>query len=95
MYCVHVEFRIKPDRLDDFMVRMRQQRDDSLQHEPGCHTFDVWVGGAEANAVMLYEIYESPTAFQAHLDSDHFASFDAAVAEMIDLKTVRIWEQQE
>ncbi|MEM7522936.1 MAG: antibiotic biosynthesis monooxygenase [Pseudomonadota bacterium] len=39
--------------------------------------------------MFLYEVYDDAAAFDAHLASDHFKDFDAAVAPMVAAKTVR------
>jgi autoinducer 2-degrading protein len=36
--------------------------------------------------VFLYEVYENRAAFDAHLTSAHFRSFDATFVGMIDSK---------
>jgi quinol monooxygenase YgiN len=39
--------------------------------------------------VFLYERYGDRAAFEAHLASEHFLAFDAAVRGMIAAKSVR------
>ncbi len=90
MYAVVVNFRIKPNQINDFLPLMRDNAATSLKEETGCRTFDIWRNGTD---VFLYEIYDDAAAFQDHLGSDHFKTFDAAVAEMIAQKEVRIYEE--
>lgn len=92
-YAVTVTFQINPDQFEDFMPLMLANAELSHLEEDGCHQFDVATDPAHPNEVFLYEIYEDRAAFDAHLASDHFKAFDAAVAPMIASKTVRTYEE--
>ena len=41
MYVIIVDFKIKSDRLADFLPLMQENATASLRDEPGCHQFDV------------------------------------------------------
>lgn len=43
--------------------------------EPGCLGYDVFVDQNNERLIVLYERYEGPEAFQAHLDSAHFQTW--------------------
>ncbi len=86
MFAVCVTFMVRPEALNDFLPLMEAQARNSVAREPQCYQFDVCVG-PEAR-VFLYEIYEDAAAFELHLQSEHFVTFDAAVADMIEAKTV-------
>ncbi len=92
MYCVLVEFRIKPDCAAAFVDRVQSQRLDSLT-EPACRVFDVWTSEAAPEVVMLYEVYDDAAGFDTHLASDHFRRFDAEVAGWVAEKTVQRWDR--
>lgn len=64
----------------------------SLRDEPGCHQFDVLRNTGAPETVFLYELYANRAAFNAHLASTHFQSFDTAVAPMIASKDVQTWD---
>ena len=93
MYAVCVTFQINPESLDAFMPLMLQNAKTSLRDEPGCHQFDVLTDQSKPNAVFLYELYTNRAAFDAHLTSDHFKTFDAAVAPMIAGKDIQTWDK--
>lgn len=99
MYAVTVTFRLHPDRLAEFLPLITENARVSLAQEPGCLQFDVCSGREGSNdeaasaEVFLYEIYESAAAFDMHLQSAHFKVFDAAVADMVAAKDVRLFEQ--
>jgi (4S)-4-hydroxy-5-phosphonooxypentane-2,3-dione isomerase len=90
MYVVVVDFRIKPERLEEFMPLMLENARLSRDTEPGCRQFDVCVDPANRTGVFLYELYNDRAAFDAHLATAHFKRFDAAVADMVASKAVRI-----
>jgi len=93
MYVVIVDFRIKPERLAEFMPLMLENARASRETEPGCRVFDVCVDPKEKTSVFLYEVYDDRAAFDAHLAASHFKRFDAAVAAMVASKAVRILER--
>ena len=93
MYVVIVDFRIKPERLAAFMPAMLENARFSRENEPGCRIFDVCVDPKEKTSVFLYEVYDDRAAFDAHLATAHFMRFDAAVADMVAAKTVRLLER--
>ena len=93
MYAVTVTFKVAPDRFDAFLPLMEENARQSLRVEPGCRRFDVCTDPSLPDTVFLYELYEDRAAFDVHLASVHFKSFDAAVAPMILDKTVRCFAQ--
>lgn len=89
MYVIVVDFKIKPERLAEFMPLMLENARASRETEPGCRVFDVCADPKKETSVFLYEVYDDRAAFDEHLDSPHFKRFDAAVASMVASKTVR------
>ena len=92
-YAVCVTFEIDPDQMSVFMPLMLKNAQASLADEPGCRQFDVLTDPDRPTDVFLYELYDDAEAFQLHLNSDHFRSFDAAVGPMIVAKTVQTYTQ--
>lgn len=88
MYAVVVSFHIQADRVADFMPLMLANARQSRLDEPGCLQFDVCTDPDRPGQVFLYELYSDRAAFDAHLASAHFQTFDRAVAAMIASKTV-------
>ncbi len=89
MYVVAVEFRVRPGALDAFLPLILEQARNSLSSEPGCHVFDVCQCEEIPEQIFLYEVYEDRAAFDTHLASDHFGTFDSAVANLVAQKHVR------
>jgi quinol monooxygenase YgiN len=88
MYVVCVTFEIKPDQMGAFLPLMLAQAKTSLEVESACHVFDVCLSENDENTVFLYEVYADQAAFQAHLTSAHFITFDATVSDMVKEKSV-------
>lgn len=83
-------FTIVEGGMEQFLARVRQQRDDCLREEPGCLHFDVLRLPGDDRRVMLYEIYESKDAIAAHRTTPHYADFKAATGDLVadlDLST--------
>ncbi|MCY4336965.1 MAG: putative quinol monooxygenase [Litoreibacter sp.] len=93
MYAVTVTFTIKEGQMGSFMPLMLQNARLSQAREPECHQFDVCTETDRPNEVFLYELYSNADAFQDHLKSAHFRSFDAEVTDMIATKQVCLYAQ--
>lgn len=91
MIAVCVTFDVKPESMAEFMPLMQAQATNSLTREPECHRFDISTQGDVGSHVFLYELYTDRDAFDAHLASDHFKTFDADVADMVAGKSVAIY----
>lgn len=93
MFAVSVTFKIDEPSLLQFMPLMLRNARTSLANEPGCHRFDVLTDPDRPGDVFLYELYTDQSAFQTHLESPHFKTFDQAVASMILSKDIRTYAQ--
>ena len=88
MFVITVDFEIKNEYVNQFRSRVLQQAKDSLNNEKKCFTFDVCFDEKNTNKVFLYEIYQDKDAFDYHLKSDHYLSFDKDVKNWVTKKTV-------
>jgi (4S)-4-hydroxy-5-phosphonooxypentane-2,3-dione isomerase len=90
MYVVTVEFDIYPEHRAAFLDAVKQQASDSLTKEAACHYFDVCtIENGDDEIVFLYELYDDRAAFDLHLASDHFQTFNAKVSSWTRNKVVR------
>ncbi len=87
MYLVAVTFQIVAEKAGAFAARVQKQAEDSLT-EAGCQRFDVWRDPTDPERVFLYEIYDDRAAFDVHLASDHFKTFDAEVGAWVAHKRI-------
>lgn len=92
MLIIAVRFVVKEQHLATFNARMRQQAQESLEREPGCHRFDIGSDAADPCKIFLYEIYDDARAFDVHLASAHFQSFNADTQDWIESKAVERWD---
>lgn len=76
------------DARSRFLDLVRRNAAASVRDEPGCRRFDVLVP-EDDSPFVLYEIYDSPAAFEAHLQTPHFAAFRDAVQGMTGPTAVR------
>jgi quinol monooxygenase YgiN len=92
VYVVTVLFEAKPEHAEAFRTAMLANAKVSRESEPGCRQFDVCVE-ADAGSTFLYEVYDDRAAFEAHLATPHFKTFDGAVRDWLARKEVRIYER--
>ena len=91
MIAVCVTFDIRPPHWEAFLPLMQAQADRSLKEEEGCHRFDICTDIDGLKRVFLYELYTDRAAFDRHLKTPHFISFDADVSDMIAVKDVAVF----
>jgi (4S)-4-hydroxy-5-phosphonooxypentane-2,3-dione isomerase len=85
---ITVEFGLKPGAMAAFRKLMDENAIASCRDEPGCRRFDVLVPKGSDERIFLYEIYDDRAAFEAHVKTPHFKSFDMASAALIASKQV-------
>jgi (4S)-4-hydroxy-5-phosphonooxypentane-2,3-dione isomerase len=71
---IFVTFECKPGKVDEFVELVKGHANRCLEREPGCLQFDVLKPNG-GDKVMLYEVYASPEALEAHRRTDHLAMF--------------------
>ena len=94
MFVITVKFIIHGQDRDKFKTRILQQARDSLKLEKDCHEFDVCHDPNDQNVVFLYETYANKNAFDNHLQSDHYLSFNQEVTPWVKEKIVTQLEKQ-
>lgn len=92
MFAVCVTFQVVSGKMDGFLPLMLDNAAASREQEAGCHRFDVLTDQAKPDQVFLYELYTDRAAFNAHCESPHFKSFNAATSAMIAGKELTTWE---
>ncbi len=76
MFVITVEFKVRPEFLAQFLLKMIANARASATTEPGCRQFDVCTDPQDASRIFLYELYDDRAAFEAHLATAHFKEFD-------------------
>ena len=87
-YVVIAEFAMRAEARQHFLNLIARNAAASVRDEPGCRRFDVLVPEQDG-PIVLYEIYESPAAFVAHLATPHYAAFRDATQGLTDTQVVR------
>ena len=95
MYVVTVEFIVKPEHAAAFCREVATNARMSRDAEPGCQQFEVCAVPDDPTTIFLYEVYTDRAAFDAHLATAHFRSFDATIASWVARKTARTFERIE
>ena len=88
MFVITVKFTTHEKDTEKFKARIIQQARNSLELEKECHVFDVCHDPNNNNVVFLYEIYTDKSAFDIHLNSKHYLSFNAEVTPWVSEKLV-------
>ena len=73
---------VKEDRVEDFSVATRKNRQGSVQ-EPGVLRFDVLQDSTDPTHFILYEAYRSEEAATQHKQMSHYAEWKTDVESMM------------
>jgi len=82
MFVVHVQVRVDPERVDEFVAASLANARASVQ-EPGVVRFDVIQDRADPAHVVLVEVYRDDDAAAAHKTTAHYATWRDTVADMM------------
>ena len=82
-HVIVVEFRAKPDRIEDFAALLDRHSRASLAEE-GCLVFDVTQDPDDPAAFVLYEVYRDEATHRAHRETEHFKRFAAEAPGMVE-----------
>jgi autoinducer 2-degrading protein len=82
MLVVHVDIAVMPERVEDFVAASLPNALASLK-EPGVVRFDLIQDTADAGHFVLVEVYRDAEAAAAHKETEHYATWRDAVAEMM------------
>ncbi len=95
-YAITVAFELESGAGARFRELVSTNAKASVAQEPGCLRFDVLVpAGPGAPEVLLYEIYRDRAAFDDHLATEHFLTFDRETRDLVRSKTVMAFSVEE
>ena len=89
LYIVAVDLDIVPAEFDKF-VELIKENGVATAKEPGCREFNVLVSAKDPHHVFLFEVYDNAAASEAHRATDHFKKYQAATANMVAKREVRV-----
>jgi len=88
-FAITVAFDLCEGAAPEFLRLVRENAALSVLREPDCLRFDVLTPlDAQTPQVLLYEIYTDRAAFDLHLVSEHYLSFDRSTRDLVRSKTV-------
>jgi len=89
-----VNIRIKPESVDDFMKKLSANALEARK-EPGCRQFEVLVDPKERAKIMLFEVYDSEQAFEAHQATPHFKKYLAEAVPLLASRERQVFTKAE
>lgn len=81
-YVVVAQFIARPGRLDRFLDLLDGHAAAS-RAEPGCRVFDVCQAEDRPDLILLYEVYDTESAYLEHRATDHYARFLAQAQDLV------------
>jgi autoinducer 2-degrading protein len=82
MHALIVSIHVKPSERDRFLAAAEDNAVCSVRDEPGCLRFDVLQDQTDQHRFIFHEVYQDEAAFEAHLQTPHFARWRVAAADV-------------
>lgn len=82
-YVIIVEFRAKPDKVEDFAALIDRHAHNSRTLEEGCLVFDVCQDPDDPTRFVLYEVYRDQAAHAAHRETESYRWFAGTVPDWL------------
>ena len=82
MIIVHGTIPVKPAERER-ALKLAREMADATRQEPGCLSYDFYVGLADPNTLMLFQEWESMDALMAHFQTDHMEVFLGELPEVV------------
>ena len=89
-----VNIRIKPESIDGFMLKLFDNAREARK-EPGCRQFEVLIDPKDRAKIMLFEVYDSEKAFEAHQATPHFKKYLAEAVPMLASRERQVFTKAE
>jgi quinol monooxygenase YgiN len=90
MIIVHGIIPIRPERRDRALSLAREMSE-ATKSEPGCISYEFYVGLSDPNTLLLFQEWESMEALTRHFQTQHMEEFLRALPAVIsgDISTRR------
>lgn len=92
MLVIAVRLEINPESRDAFRAHILESAANTLANEPGC---SIYQASFADDACFVYEVYADRSAFEAHLETEHYHAFGQKTQGMIADKRVEEYELAE
>lgn len=83
MIALIVSLEVHADRMDQFLVAIKENATRTFNDEAGCRYFDVTQNKDKPTHFMFYELYDDEAAIAAHRAAPHFAQWRKAADECV------------
>jgi quinol monooxygenase YgiN len=77
------EIEIDAGRIDEYRAAVKEEIEGSIRSEPGVLALYAVHDKRDPARVRVFEIYANEEAYQAHLQTPHFAKYKAAVQDIV------------
>ena len=92
-FALSVRLKVKAEHLDHFTALLLDNAKAARELERGCRGFDVLVDPKDRAQLMLYEVYESEAAFEAHQQTPHFKKYFAERVPLLESRERFFWRR--
>ena len=89
-----VSIRIKPENVEPFMQGALENAR-AARKESGCRQFEVLVDPGDRTKVLLFELYDDETAFEAHQQTPHFKKYVAEAVPLLASRERQVFRRAE
>ena len=95
MFVAAVTIEVDSENEAMFFNAAMKQAEVTLEREVGCLQYDVCFYPNRKNICFMYQVFETQAAYDHHLTTDHYNTFDQITAPWVASRKVEIWERQE
>lgn len=74
---------VDPAQLDAYNAALKEQMSTAVRVEPGVLTYYAVADKENPSHITILEIYADMTAYQAHIQTEHFKKYKATVQNMV------------
>ena len=82
MIIVHGTIPLRPESREEALQLARRMAD-ATREEPGCISYDFYVGLSDPNTLMLFQEWESMEALMGHFQTAHMEEFLQELPELV------------
>jgi len=92
MLAVTTLYEVESESLDIFRAALIRQAEITRLREPGCQRYDICFDPAVRTRCLAYAIYEDEGAYDHHIATDHYSTFEDLISERVESQRVEIWD---
>ncbi len=95
MFVATITIEVDSENQSMFHNAVMKQAEITLEREVGCLQFEVSFHPSRKSICFMYQVYETQSAYDHHLLSDHHLTFDQITAPWVASRKVEVWEREE